>query len=244
MAAALMPLCEVFGSLDPSTSSSGTTDDDLSVYMVFSAAFLFLLRLWKFYRPPLEQGMRAGEGAIGGVLTLEYLLMLRNSRITSASRNSMGDEKIKRSSSGSSLLLDNKTDPAASDKQVYLDSFPKLRAWYCQNKICVASTLSGLSSKSPVHQAANQIINWIYWKMTKNVTTASSNSTLPSDSSLSESEPPSSGEEIYQRPLRPAWEMLEAIPFALKSILTACAYGSLSPRDLTTGSCFFSAICF
>ena len=51
--------------------------------------------------------------------------------------------------------------------------------------------------------------------------------------------PPVSGsgttEESCQRPTLPAWEILEAIPFVLEAALTACAYGQLSSRDLTTG---------
>lgn len=33
----------------------------------------------------------------------------------------------------------------------------------------------------------------------------------------------------------PAWDILEAVPFALDAALTACAHGRLSPRELTTG---------
>lgn len=44
------------------------------------------------------------------------------------------------------------------------------------------------------------------------------------------------GEDAYQRPMLPAWEVLEAIPFVLEALLTACAHGRLSSRDLTTGS--------
>ncbi|KAI9152792.1 hypothetical protein LWI28_001261 [Acer negundo] len=220
VAAALMPLCETFGSFIPTSSNKSSTIDEPSVYMVFSAAFLFLLRLWKFYRPPIEQCM-SGETMVGE-LTLEYLLLLRNSRITSHGSPAL-DEK----NSNSDQL------EFSSDRPIYIDYFPKLRAWYCLNKSCIASTPSGLCSGNPVHQVANQILSMIYWKMTKSEA-SSGNSSTPSTNSACESAA-TTGEDVYQRPMLPAWEVLEAIPFVLEAILTACAYGRLSSRDLTTG---------
>ncbi|KAF5953411.1 hypothetical protein HYC85_006267 [Camellia sinensis] len=223
VAVSLMPLCETFGSLVPTSSPKSSTGDESSIYMVFSSAFLFLLRLWKFYRPPLEQCITGQGGAIGGELTLEYLLLLRNSRIQS--HNSVSQEERDSSSNmhGSTM-----------DKPIYIDSYPKLRAWYCQNKSCIASTLSGLCSGNPVHQVANKILNMIFWKMTKSGTMSSDSSMLSSSSSVSGSSA-STAEDAYQRPVLPAWELLEAIPFVLEAILTACAHGRLSSRDLTTG---------
>ncbi|CAL5390059.1 unnamed protein product [Camellia sinensis] len=223
VAVSLMPLCETFGSLVPTSSPKSSTGDESSIYMVFSSAFLFLLRLWKFYRPPLEQCITGRGGAIGGELTLEYLLLLRNSRIQS--HNSVSQEERDSSSNmhGSTM-----------DKPIYIDSYPKLRAWYCQNKSCIASTLSGLCSGNPVHQVANKILNMIFWKMTKSGTMSSDSSMLSSSSSVSGSSA-STAEDAYQRPVLPAWEILEAIPFVLEAILTACSHGRLSSRDLTTG---------
>ncbi|KAJ9185518.1 hypothetical protein P3X46_005145 [Hevea brasiliensis] len=221
VAASLMPLCEAFGSLVPTSSNKSSSGDDPSIYMVFSNAFLFLLRLWKFYRPPLDQWLSEG-GAFGGGLTLEYLLLLRNSRI--ASYNSAASNEINN---------DSVQFQPTSDKHVYIDFYPKLRAWCCQNKSCVASTVSGLSTGNPVHQVANKILNMIYSKMTKTVSSSGNSSTL-SGNSLSGSAS-SSGEDPYQRPMLPAWEVLEAIPFVLEAVLTACAHGRLSSRDLTTG---------
>ncbi|KAL5738909.1 hypothetical protein ACOSQ2_028089 [Xanthoceras sorbifolium] len=220
VAAALMPLCETFGSLIPTSSNKSSTGDEPSVYMVFSAAFLFLLRLWKFYRPPLEQCITGG--ATVGELTLEYLLLLRNRRIASPGSPAPGEKNSN---------LDQ--HEFASDKPIYIDYFPKLRAWYCLNKSCIASTLSGLCSGNPVHQVANKILSMIYWKMTKGGASPD-NSSAPSTGSACESAA-NSGEDVYQRPMLPAWEVLEAIPFVLEAILTACAYGRLSSRDLTTG---------
>ncbi|CAB4315432.1 unnamed protein product [Prunus armeniaca] len=218
VAASLITLCEVFGSLKPTSSNKSSIGDESSVYMVFSLAFLFLLRLWKFYRPPLEQYITERGGAVGGVLTLEYLLLLRNGH-TAPARNETN-------SSGDQL-------ESASREPMYIDSYPKLQAWYCQNKSCIASTLSGLSSGNPVHEVANKILSMIYWKITR-TGDPSSNSSGPSSSSISGS-PADTGEDMCQRPMLPAWEILEAIPFVLEAILTACAYGRLSSRDLTTG---------
>ncbi|KAJ6395149.1 hypothetical protein OIU77_020417 [Salix suchowensis] len=140
VAASLMPLCEVFGSLMPTSNNISSTNDEPSIYMVFSSAFLFLLRLWKFYRPPIDQCLTGG-GAIGGELTLEYLLLLRNGRI--ASHNYSAQDEFN---------SDQGQHEYASDKPEYVDFYPKLRAWYCQNKSCVASPLSGISTGNPVHE--------------------------------------------------------------------------------------------
>lgn len=218
--ASLMPLCEVFGSLVPTSSSKSSTGDEPSVYMVFSCAFLFLVRLWKFYRPPNE--LCLSGGTLAGELTLEYLLLLHNSHI--ASRTSAAQSE--RNSNLDQL-------DTVSDDPMYIDHFPKLRAWYCQNKTCIASTLSGLCSGNPVHQVANKILSMIYSKMTK-TGASSSNSSTPPSGSASES-PACIGEDAYQRPMLPGWEVLEAIPFVLEAILSACAYGRLSSRDLITG---------
>lgn len=214
-----MPLCEAFGSVNP-LNNQCETYNQLSVHMAFSAAFLFLLRLWKFYRPPVEWGSKGGEGVIGGELSLEYLLLLRNGRIRSAVVNSSQDEMPMELDQGSPEL----------DKPIYIDFFPKLRAWYCQNRSCVASPLSTLSTGDPVQQVADRIINMIYSKMTSVPSSGNSSSS----SSCVHGSPPTAGEPS-QRPLLPAWELLEAIPFALESLLTACAYGRLSSRDLITG---------
>lgn len=219
VAAALMPLCEAFGSVTPTSNHKSSMGDEMSIYVVFSCAFLILLRLWKFYKPPFEQCISGRVGAIGCELTLEYLLILRNSRI--ASNNSAANGEM-----GSSLEQIESTP----NKPVYIDFYPNLRAWYCQNRSCIASTLSGLSSGNPVHQVADKILNMIYWKMTKSGASSGNDST-PSNSSISGS----IGEDAYQRPMLPAWGVLEAVPLVLEAILTACAHGMLSSRDLTTG---------
>ncbi|XP_004305061.1 PREDICTED: mediator of RNA polymerase II transcription subunit 33B-like [Fragaria vesca subsp. vesca] len=218
VAGSLIPLCEDLGSLKPSSNNKSSMDDESSIHMVFSLAFLFLLRLWKFYRPPLEQYVAERGGAVGGELTLEYLLILRNSHVASAWNDTNNSAHQYES---------------ASEKPMYIDSYPKLKAWYSQNKSCVASTLSGLSSGNPVHEVANKILSMIYWKMTR-TGAPSSNSPALSSGSFSGS-PADVGEDVNQRPMLPAWNVLEAIPFVLEAILTACAHGRLSSRDLTTG---------
>lgn len=190
--------------------------------MVFSLAFLFLMRLWKFYRPPVEHCITGRGGAIGNELTLEYLLLLRNSRIQFSSSDSQGERM-----SSANLLR------SISDGPIYIDSYPKLRAWYCQNRSCIASTLSGLRSGNPIHQVANKILNMIYGRLTRSGT-SSDNSSTPS--CITTSGPPvTSAEDAGQIPLLPAWVILEAVPFVLDEILTACAYKRLSSRDMTTG---------
>ncbi|KAG1338909.1 mediator of RNA polymerase II transcription subunit 33A-like [Cocos nucifera] len=222
VAATLMPLCEAFGSLSPPSNHRSSISDETSVYAIFSCAFLFLLRLWKFYRPPYEHCMAGRGGPVRSELTLDYLLLMHNSRIALQNSSAMG-------------RLGSIMEPLQStpSQPVYIDSFPKLRAWYFQNRACIASTLSGLCNKNPVHQVANKILNMIYRKMPK-PTSVSGNPLSTSSSSISGS-PINATEDAHQRPILPAWEFLEAVPFVLEAILTACAYGRLSSRDLTTG---------
>ncbi|XP_050141951.1 mediator of RNA polymerase II transcription subunit 33A-like isoform X1 [Malus sylvestris] len=218
VAASLIPLCEVFGSHKPASNKKSSMGDESSIYMVFSLAFLFLFRLWKFYRPPLEQYITDRGGPVGGVLTLEYLLLLRNGQFAPSGNETNG--------SGDQL-------ESSSVEAMCIDSYPKLQAWYRQHKSCTASTLSSLSSGNPVHEVANKILSMIYWKITRSGA-PSSNSSGPSSASISGS-PADTREDACQRPVLPAWEVLEAIPFVLEAMLTACAHGRLSSRDLTTG---------
>ncbi|WOL04556.1 mediator of RNA polymerase II transcription subunit 33A-like [Canna indica] len=221
VAAALMPICEFFGSLSPLSSHRPIISDETSVYSVFSYAFLFLLRLWKFYRPPQAHCIAGCEGSVRVELTLDYLLLMRNSSV--ALQNS----------SATNTRNNSDSFKASESEPVYVDSFPKLQAWYFQNQACIASTLSGLSSNNPAHQVANKILNMIYRKMLK-TGPVSGNASSNSSSSISGS-PMNTAEDSLQRPMLPAWEILEAVPFVLEAILTACAHGRLSSRDLTTG---------
>ena len=155
-------------------------------------------------------------------LTLDYLLLMRNNRID-----------LSNSSAPSRDSYDNMGSVNEVPAQpVYIDSFPKLRAWYFQNQACIASTLSGLCNKNPVHQVANKILSMICRKMNKGGI-SSGNLSSPSSSSVSGSSVNAS-DDSFQRPAVPAWEFLEAVPFVLEAVLTACAHGRLSSRDLTT----------
>ncbi|KAK8956571.1 Mediator of RNA polymerase II transcription subunit 33A [Platanthera zijinensis] len=210
-----MPLCEAFGSFPPLPNHRPSPFDETSIYSVFSCAFLFLLRLWKFYKPPQEHRIAGRGGAVRLELTLDYLLLMHNHCI------SIQDPSPKDKPDYSST---------SSDQPVYINSFPKLRNWYLQNQACIASTLPGLSSKNPVHQVANKILNMICVQMSK-VGNLSSNPSSTSSSSMTESPV----EDAFQRPLLPAWDILEAVPFVLEAVLTACASGRISSRDLVTG---------
>ncbi|KAL2330468.1 hypothetical protein Fmac_018049 [Flemingia macrophylla] len=214
VAASLLPLCEAFGSIKPTSNSTGD-ESSTSIYMTFSLAFLFLIRLWKFCRPPLDQCITELGVPVGG---LEYILSLHNNRVM------FSQDKMKSNPSLSE---------SASVKPVYIDSFPKLRALYCQYKSCVASALSGISTGNSIHQTANIILSMIYQKITKGGISSSSSSSPTGGNACSSLI--NSAEDAFQRPMLPAWEVLEALPFVLESILTACVHGRLSSRDLTTG---------
>ncbi|KAG0453373.1 hypothetical protein HPP92_024677 [Vanilla planifolia] len=216
LAAALIPLCEAFGSFTPLPNHKPCPFDEMSIYSVFSCAFLLLLRLWKFFKPPQEH-YRAGRGGnVHSELTLNYLLSMHNHCIAVQGKNADKPNKS--------------TMPASP---VYIDSFPKLRAWYLQNQACIASPLSGLCSKNPVHRVADLILRMVCHKMNQGGN-LSANPSSTSSSSISEV-PDRAAEDAHQIPLLPAWDILEAVPFVLDAILTACANGRLSSRDLTTG---------
>ena len=114
---------------------------------------------------------------------MEYLLLLGNSSIASCQVETNSNQKESESASG---------------KPIFIDSYPKLRAWYCQNKSHIASTLSGLSSGNPVHQVANKILSMIYWNMTKSGA-SSVNSSTPSSSNACGS--PANMEKMLTRDL-------------------------------------------
>ena len=114
---------------------------------------------------------------------MEYLLLLGNSSIASCQVETNSNQKESESASG---------------KPIFIDSYPTLRAWFCQNKSHIASTLSGLSSGNPVHQVANKILSMIYWKMTKSGA-SSVNSSTPSSSNACGS--PANMEKMLTRDL-------------------------------------------
>ncbi|KAI3715390.1 hypothetical protein L6452_22372 [Arctium lappa] len=218
LAGSLMPICEVFGSCVPNISWTLTTGEEISAHAVFSNAFALLLKLWRFNHPPLEYGV-GDVPPVGSQLTPEYLLLMRNSQlVSSGSKNIYEDRNRRRLSAVAKTSCPN---------PIFVDSFPKLKAWYRQHQACLASTVSGLVH-SPVHQIVDSLLNMMFKKINRNqpLTTCVSGS--------SSSSGPGS-EDASLRPKFPAWDILEAVPFVVDAALTACAHSRLSPRELCTG---------
>ncbi|KAF3436334.1 hypothetical protein FNV43_RR23426 [Rhamnella rubrinervis] len=215
LAGALMPICEVLGSSVPSISWTLTTGEELSCHAVFSNAFTLLLRLWRYDHATLENVV-GDLPTVGSLLTLEYLLLVRNSQLASKSLNRLKCKRI-------SKFLNFSFEP------IILDSFPKLKLWYQQNQKCICSTLSGLVLGTSVHQIVDALLNMMFRKINRG-----SQSLTPSTSGSSSSSV-SGTDDAYTRLKVPAWDILEATPFVLDAALTACAHGRVSPRELATG---------
>ncbi|KAB1214266.1 Mediator of RNA polymerase II transcription subunit 33A [Morella rubra] len=218
LACSLMPICEVFGSCVPNVSWTLADGEEISAHAVFSNAFILLLKLWRFNRPPLDHGV-GDTPTVGSQLTPEYLLLLRNSHLVS-SGNFHKDRNRRRLSAVASL---------SSPQAIFVDSFPKLKAWYRQHQACIASTLSGLVHGTPVHQIVDGLLTMMFRKINR----ASQSLTSVTSGSSSSSGP--GNEDASLRPKLPAWDILEAVPFVVDAALTACAHGKLSPRELATG---------
>ncbi|KAL4590219.1 hypothetical protein LXL04_003145 [Taraxacum kok-saghyz] len=213
LAGSLMPICEVFGSCVPNISWTLTSGEEISTYAVFSNAFALLLKLWRFNHPPLEYGV-GDVPPVGAQLTPEYLLLTRNSQLVNPGYEDRNRRRL------SAVAKTSCPNP------IFLDSFPKLKAWYRQHQACLASTLSGLVH-SPVHQIVDGLLNMMFRKINRN-------QPLNSVSGSSTSSGPGS-EDLSLRPKFPAWDILEAVPFVVDAALTACDHGRLSPRELCTG---------
>lgn len=91
LAGVLMPICEVFGSCSPAVSWTLPTGEHICPLAVFSNAFTLLLKLWRFDQSPLEHVM-GDVLPVGSQLTPEFLLLARNSQLSS-SANSVKDQK-------------------------------------------------------------------------------------------------------------------------------------------------------
>ncbi|KAL4351458.1 hypothetical protein GQ457_06G029490 [Hibiscus cannabinus] len=212
LAGTLMPLCEVFGSTSPNVSWTLPTGEELTSHAVFSNAFTLLLRLWRFNHPPLENVM-GDVTPVGSQLTPEYLLLVRNSKVSAFGKSLKDLLKLKRMSKNLNISLE----------LMFMDSFPKLKTWYRQHQECIASTLSGLVQGTTVHQIVDALLNMMFRKISKD------GQPLTSTTSAS-------GAEDVSLILKvPAWDILEGAPYVLDAALTACAHGKLSPRDLATG---------
>ncbi|KAG6732058.1 hypothetical protein I3842_01G157900 [Carya illinoinensis] len=192
-------------------------EEKISAHAVFSNAFILLLKLWRFNHPPLEHGV-GGTPTVGSQLTPEYLLLLRNSHLVYPGNANKNRNRRRLSAAASS----------SSPQPVFVDSFPKLKAWYRQHQACIASTLSGLVHGTPVHQIVDGLLNMMFKKINRGSQSLISISVSSSSSG-------SGNEDTSLRPKLPAWDILEAVPFVVDAALTACAHGKLSPRELATG---------
>ncbi|KAK8509902.1 hypothetical protein V6N13_093740 [Hibiscus sabdariffa] len=218
LAGMLMPLCEVFGSTAPDVSWTLPTGEEMTSHAVFTNAFTLLLRLWRFDHPPLDHVM--GDATpVGSQRTPEYLLLVRNSKVSDFGKSPKDRLKIKRLSKILNFYLE----------LIFMDSFPKLKGWYRQHQKCIASTLSGLVQGTTVHQIVDAVLSMMFRKISRGGQTV--NSTASGSSSLSTS----GADSVSLRLQVPAWDILEATPFVLDAALTACAHGRLSPRELATG---------
>ncbi|XP_051118470.1 mediator of RNA polymerase II transcription subunit 33A-like isoform X2 [Andrographis paniculata] len=221
LAAALMPICEVFGSCTPNMSWKVSPTDEISSHDVFSNAFTLLLKLWKFNQPPLENIM--GEVTpVGSHITPEYLLLVHNSNLALHENPPKNQLRINRPSRYS--------NPSCRDP-IFMDSFPNLKRWYRKHQECIACVLSSLVPGNPVHHIVEALLNKMFRKINRGGPTPTLSATTSGSSSSS-----ASGIDDYSLGLKiPAWDILEAVPFVLDAALTACAHGKVSPRELTTG---------
>lgn len=218
LAGALMPICEAFGSGIPNNTWTLPTGEVISSHAVFSTAFILLLRLWRFDHPPLDYVL-GDVPPVGPQSSPEYLLLVRNCRLECFGK-SPKDRMARRRFS---KVIDISVDP------IFMDSFPSLKQWYRQHQECMASILSELKTGSPVHHIVDSLLSMMFKKTNK----GGSQSLTPSSGSSSLS---TSGVDDSSDQLKiPGWHILEAAPFVLDAALTACAHGSLSPRELATG---------
>jgi hypothetical protein len=151
-----MPICEVFGSCMPNVSWALTTGEELSCHAVFCNAFTLLLKLWRFDQPPVEHVM-GDAPPIASQLSPEYLLLVRNSQLSSFGRLPRDQMKSRRLSRFSSF----------SREPIFIDSFPKLKLWYRQHQECMASILSGLVPGTPVHQIVDTLLDMMFRKINR-----------------------------------------------------------------------------
>uniref|UniRef100_A0A6N2MAC1 Mediator of RNA polymerase II transcription subunit 33A n=1 Tax=Salix viminalis TaxID=40686 RepID=A0A6N2MAC1_SALVM len=217
LAGALMPICEAFGAAVPEVSWTLPTGEELSCHAVFSNAFTLLLRLWRFDHSPIDHVL-GDIPPVGSHLSPEYLLLVRNSLLASHGTSTRSQLKRRRHSKILSLSVE----------PIFMDSFPKLKVWHRQHLECIASTFSGLVHETFVHQIVDALLNLMFKRINRGIQP----STSTSESSLSFGPV---AEDAQARLKIPAWDILEATPFALDAALTACAHGRLSPRELATG---------
>lgn len=208
-----MSICEVFGSCVSNELCTAATGEKISAHTLFSDAFTLLLRLWRFYHPPIK--LRTGIVIqIEFFQTPEYLLLLRNFYLLSHGRNHQSRNKRRHKAVARSL----------SPHPILICTFPKMRYWYQQHIASIHSTLSGLVVEAHVRQIVDALLGMMF-RGSQSLHSVSSGSSVrgPMD------------EDTFLRLNLPAWNILEAVPFAVEAALKACANGRLSPRELSTG---------
>ncbi|KAI5680325.1 hypothetical protein M9H77_01552 [Catharanthus roseus] len=97
------------------------------------------------------------------------------------------------------------------------------------HQACIASTLSGLVPGTPIHQIVDALLAMMFRRINRGAQPI-----IPATSGSSNSS--GTGLDDFHIHLKlPAWDILEAVPFVLDAVLTACGHGTLSPRELATG---------
>jgi hypothetical protein len=224
LAASLLPICEVFGSLPPQPAAGGSKEE-VSVLALFSLAFLILIKMLKFHKPSGEHRTPGTEMLPGMGMSLDYLLTRYNAQIVSfkgTSEKAVPEQNAdKKLLSSNSFLQDIKMLLQPSSETITMDSFPRLKAWFLQHQSRTAASLSGLPQTDALHQVVDKLLAMMMKRSTKTGAT-----TINSGS-----------EESGGKPMLPGWDLLTAVPFVVDALLTACAHGKLLPRDLTTGKC-------
>lgn len=214
MAASLLPICEVFGSITNANPIATIMGEELSAHQLFTVAFLQLVKLWKFHRPPLEHCLLGCGAGLGADLSLDYLLQLRNLQLASPTYR-LGKQRVQ---------LPGLTYPTSG--VVSLDSFPRLQVWYLQHQACISSTVSVVRS-NPMHQVGDRLLALMFKKVNKS-NSAPTTTGLPGNAS-------GPSEDAAGRPILCAWDIIAAVPITLEYAFTACSHSNLTPRDLTTG---------
>ncbi|KAH7427460.1 hypothetical protein KP509_10G044900 [Ceratopteris richardii] len=231
LAAALLPICEVFGSLSPTAPLVAGSKDEMSVLTVFSLAFLILIKICKFHRAPLEYWNTGSGIDLFNKTSLEYLLVRYNLQVAAILGHS-GDKKWADDTDGSKKLPSSSSfgdlpGQTISPQYVRMDTFPRLRSWFLQQKSStISGGISGVASADPVHQIGDRLLTMMLKKATKS-------GSMPTSSGASVSS--TSNDDIGGKPMLPAFDLLAAVPYVIDALLTAYGHGKILPRDLTTG---------
>nr|XP_028946817.1 mediator of RNA polymerase II transcription subunit 33A-like [Malus domestica] len=213
LACSVMAICETFGSCVPNETWSSTPGTETSAHAVFSNGFTLILKLWRFNHCFSDQ--LGYVPTVQSNLTPEYFLLVRNSHLVSSEKVRQDPEKRRLAAVSSS----------SSAQPIFIDSFPKLKAWYMQHNACIASTPPGLTHGNPIHRHVDELLNMMFKDKEQG---------RDSNASVSGSPSKEADEDTYLRNSA-AWDILAAVPFVADAALTACNHGRLTPRKLATG---------